>query len=46
MVGDCGNGDPVWAHWTMAGPWLAQHLWEHYLFGGDLRLPARHAPIR
>jgi alpha-L-fucosidase 2 len=20
----------------MGGPWLAQHLWEHYLFGGDL----------
>jgi alpha-L-fucosidase 2 len=36
MVGDWGNGDPVWATWAMAGPWLAQHLYEHYLFGGDL----------
>ncbi|MEO5819028.1 MAG: glycoside hydrolase family 95 protein [Vicinamibacteraceae bacterium] len=36
MVGDWGNGDPVWATWAMAGPWLAQHLFEHYLFGGDL----------
>ena len=36
MVGDWGNGDPVWATWPMAGPWLAQHLYEHYLFGGDL----------
>ena len=36
MVGDWGNGDPVWATWAMAGPWLAQHLYEHYLYGGDL----------
>jgi alpha-L-fucosidase 2 len=36
MVGDYGAGDPVWATWMMGGPWLAQHLWEHYLFGGDL----------
>jgi alpha-L-fucosidase 2 len=36
MVGDWGSGDPVWATWPMGGPWLAQHLWEHYLFGGDL----------
>ena len=34
-VGDFGNGDPVWASWFMAGPWLSQHLWEHYAFGGD-----------
>lgn len=35
-VGDYGHGDPVWALWPMAGPWLSQHLWEHYAFGGDL----------
>jgi alpha-L-fucosidase 2 len=34
-VGDYGHGDPVWAFWPMAGPWLSQHLWEHYAFGGD-----------
>jgi alpha-L-fucosidase 2 len=34
-VGDFGHGDPVWALWPMAGPWLAQHAWEHYAFGGD-----------
>ncbi|MEU4114189.1 glycoside hydrolase family 95 protein [Kitasatospora sp. NPDC028055] len=28
-------GDPVWAHWPMAGPWLAAHLWDHHLFHGD-----------
>ncbi len=31
-----GKGDPNWANWAMAGPWLAQHLWEHYAFGGDV----------
>ena len=35
MAGDWGHGDPVWAAWPMAGAWLAQHLYEHYLFGGD-----------
>ena len=31
-VGDYGEGDPVWANWQMGGPWLCQHLWEHYRF--------------
>jgi len=34
-VGSYGWGDPVWAFWPMAGPWLCQHLWEHYAFSGD-----------
>ena len=34
-VGDYGHGDATWALWPMAGPWLCQHLWEHYAFGGD-----------
>jgi alpha-L-fucosidase 2 len=34
-VGNYGQGNPVWACWPMAGPWLCQHLWEHYAFGGD-----------
>ncbi len=34
-VGDWGQGDPVWANWPMAGPWLVSHFWEHYLFSGD-----------
>lgn len=34
-VGDFGQGDAVWAMWAMAGPWLCQHLWEHYAFTGD-----------
>ncbi|HVG39790.1 MAG TPA: glycoside hydrolase N-terminal domain-containing protein, partial [Pyrinomonadaceae bacterium] len=34
-VGNWGQGDPVWANFAMSGPWLCQHLWEHYAFGGD-----------
>jgi alpha-L-fucosidase 2 len=35
-VGDLGRlGDAKWANWTLAGPWLCQHLWEHYQFTGD-----------
>ncbi|MFV0469451.1 MAG: glycosyl hydrolase family 95 catalytic domain-containing protein [Dysgonomonas sp.] len=26
---------PRWSCWPMAGTWFAQHLWEHYVFGGD-----------
>jgi alpha-L-fucosidase 2 len=46
MVGDFGWGDPVWAYWPMGGAWLAQHLYEHYLFGGDVRyLRERAYPV-
>ncbi|HEY8536152.1 MAG TPA: glycoside hydrolase family 95 protein, partial [Vicinamibacterales bacterium] len=46
MVGDYGSGDPVWAYWPMGGVWLAQHLYEHYLFGGDRRfLRERAYPV-
>ncbi|MGE8079855.1 glycoside hydrolase family 95 protein [Peribacillus loiseleuriae] len=31
-VGDNRHGDPSWAFWPMSGPWLCQHLWEHYTF--------------
>ncbi|WEG11736.1 glycoside hydrolase family 95 protein [Pullulanibacillus sp. KACC 23026] len=27
------KGPASWAFWPMAGPWLCQHLWEHYAFG-------------
>ncbi|MGA2272777.1 MAG: glycoside hydrolase N-terminal domain-containing protein [Bryobacteraceae bacterium] len=33
-VGD-GKGDPNWANWVMAAPWLCEHVWEHYRFTGD-----------
>ncbi len=34
-VGNYGHGDPVWANYAMSGPWLCQHLWEHYAFTQD-----------
>jgi hypothetical protein len=34
-VGHIGMGDPQWANWIMAGPWLSQHLWEKYAYSGD-----------
>ena len=37
------SGDPVWATWPMAGPWLAAHLWEHYRFTGDTEFLAQRA---
>jgi alpha-L-fucosidase 2 len=24
-----------WGAWSNGGGWLSQHLWEHYLYGGD-----------
>ena len=29
------KGMPRWSAWPMAGAWLANHAWEHYLFTGD-----------
>jgi alpha-L-fucosidase 2 len=43
QVGDFGHGDPVWACWPMGGAWLAQHLWEHYAFGGNTEYLRTHA---
>ncbi len=36
-VGDWGRGSAssTWALWPMSGPWLCQHLWQHYEFDGD-----------
>jgi alpha-L-fucosidase 2 len=34
-VGNFGNGDPVWANWSMAGAWYSQHLYEHFAFTCD-----------
>jgi alpha-L-fucosidase 2 len=36
-VGDMGKGDPLWANWAMAGPWLTRHLYEHSLFTADTK---------
>ena len=31
--------------WPMGGAWLSRHLWEHYVFGGDLDYLIRVYPI-
>ncbi len=41
-----GVGQPTWANWNMSGPWLCQHLFEHYLFARDIEfLRTRAYPI-
>ena len=35
--------DGVWGIWPMGAAWLCEHLWEHYLFGGDLEFLKRQA---
>jgi alpha-L-fucosidase 2 len=41
-----GWGSPTWANWSMSGPWLCAHLWDHYLFTGDRAfLKARAYPL-
>ncbi len=35
-AGDWGKGNPVWANWAVAAPWLSLHLWEHYAYGGNI----------
>jgi alpha-L-fucosidase 2 len=30
------SGSPSWANWPMGGAWLSQHLWEHFMFTGDM----------
>jgi alpha-L-fucosidase 2 len=45
QVGAYGEGDPMWACWPMSAPWLCQHLFEHYRFGGDREYLARVYPV-
>jgi alpha-L-fucosidase 2 len=41
-----GVGAPTWANWTMSGPWLCAHLFEHYRFTRDCEfLRARAYPL-
>lgn len=37
------DGDPVWANYVMAGPWLCSHLYEHFLFTWDKEYLAKTA---
>ena len=35
--------DGIWGVWPMGAAWLAQHPYEHYLFGGDEAFLREHA---
>ena len=42
----CGVVDGAyWGMWPMGGAWLCQHLWERYLYGGDLTYLASVYPV-
>ncbi len=34
-----------WGMWPMGGAWLSQHLWEHYLYIGDVEYLATVYPV-
>ncbi|MCQ2253045.1 MAG: glycoside hydrolase family 95 protein [Bacteroidales bacterium] len=34
-----------WGMWPNGGAWLAQHLWQHYLFTGDTAFLKKYYPI-
>jgi alpha-L-fucosidase 2 len=42
-AGNWGEGNPHWASFALSGPWLAQHFWEHFAFGGDVEFLRRRA---
>lgn len=44
-VGDLGKGDPKWANWYMAAPWLSRHLYEHYRFTQDKDFLKKAYPV-
>lgn len=39
------DGFVYWFFWNMSGPWLCNHIWEHYLFTGDRAFLAEHYPV-
>jgi hypothetical protein len=36
LAAGMGHGAPSWAIWMMGGVWLAQHVWDHFEYGGDV----------
>ncbi|MGA2805972.1 MAG: glycoside hydrolase family 95 protein [Acidimicrobiales bacterium] len=36
---------PYWVNWQMGGPWLCQHLWEHYAFSESRPVLERAYPV-
>ena len=47
FYGDCAPQDKYMSStsWVTGGPWMAMHIWEHYLFTGDVALLKRMYPI-
>ena len=35
----------LWGVWNAAGGWMSQHLWEHYLYNGDIKFLAEVYPV-
>lgn len=35
----------LWGVWNAAGGWMSQHLWEHYLYSGDIKFLASAYPV-
>lgn len=33
--------DGIWGIWPVGAAWLCQHVWEHYLYGGDTEFLAK-----
>jgi hypothetical protein len=36
LAAGMGHGAMSWAIWMMGGVWLAQHVWDHFEFSGDV----------
>lgn len=39
------DGFVYWFFWNMSGPWLCNHIWEHYLFTQDTQFLKEYYPI-
>ncbi len=44
-VGDFGTGAPRWANWAFGGVWYSSHIYEHFLFTGDVEFLEEYYPI-
>lgn len=39
------DGFVYWFFWNMSGPWLCNHIWEHYLFTKDADFLKKYYPV-
>ena len=39
------DGFVYWFFWNMSGPWLCNHIWEHYLFTKNVDFLKKYYPI-